>query len=290
MPNAVLSAHQIDQFKREGYLLLDDAITPTQVAQLNNDFSGWVEQSRKHKKAYGKTLDGRPRFDVETDHSAVHPSLRRVASPTEISSTCLDLVKHSAATQAVADLIGPNVRFHHSKFNSKLPHTSTVVKWHQDFSYEPHSNDDTITVLIFVDDVTLDNGPLLLAPESNHGPLHSLWHNGVFTGAVSDELAQQFETEAVPCTGKAGSACLMHGRVAHASRANNSNAARTLFIYCLTAADAVPLSPNPLPSKYAGLLVAGQEPQYVRGSQFEIELPEIPKGASFFEQQAAAKS
>lgn len=285
----MLSQTQMEQFQQQGYLLVENAISPKQVLKLQEEFNGYVDESRKHARAYGETQDGRPRFDLESDHSADRPGLRRVASPTEISDTCLEVVKSGGSTQAVVDLIGPDVRYHHGKFNSKLPKTSTVVKWHQDFTYEPHSNDDTITVLVFIDDVTLENGPLQLAPGSHKGELHSLWHNGVFTGAVSDDLANQFQAQAIPCIGKAGSACLMHGRVAHASSSNQSDAARTLFIYCLTAADAVPLSPNPLPSQHAGLLVAGEETGKVRATPYEMEIPEVPTGASFFVQQANPK-
>jgi hypothetical protein len=32
---------------------------------------------------------------------------------------------------------GSGTRFHHSKINSKLPHTATQVKWHQDFLFTP---------------------------------------------------------------------------------------------------------------------------------------------------------
>lgn len=285
----MLSNKQLQQFQQQGYLLVENAVDLEQIAQLQHEFSEYLETSRNYTAAYGETLDGRPRFDLETTHSAAHPALRRVASPTEISATCLEVVKNSAATLAVVDLIGPNVRYHHGKFNSKLPNSSTVVQWHQDFTYEPHSNDDTITVLVFVDPVTLDNGPLQLAPGSHQGALHSLWHDGVFTGAVSAQQAAQFAQQAEPCIGKAGAACLMHGRVAHASGSNQSATRRTLFIYCLTAADAVPLSPNPLPSKHAGMLVAGVETGRIRSSAYEMAIPEVPTGASFFVQQAQIK-
>jgi len=51
----------------------------------------------------------------------------------------------------VADLIGPNVRYHHSKINSKLPGAATHVKWHQDFPFTPHTNSDMVTALLMVD-------------------------------------------------------------------------------------------------------------------------------------------
>ena len=35
-------------------------------------------------------------------------------------------------TEAITSLVGPNVRLHHTKINSKLPGAATQVKWHQD--------------------------------------------------------------------------------------------------------------------------------------------------------------
>jgi hypothetical protein len=40
----------------------------------------------------------------------------------------------------VADLIGPDVKFHHCKINLKLSGAKTEVAYHQDFAYTPHTN------------------------------------------------------------------------------------------------------------------------------------------------------
>ena len=147
---------------------------------------------------------------------------------------------------------------------------------------------DTLTALLFLDDVTLENGPLMIAPGSHRGPLHSLWRNGVFTGAVSEDVSASFEAVAQPCYGPAGAVCLMHSRVAHASTANDSDRARTLYIVTYAAADAVPLSPIAVPSPDAGRIVRGREPGRIRSTDFKMETPEVPTGASFFVQQAEA--
>ena len=78
----------------------------------------------------------------------------------------------------------------------------------------------------------------------------------------------------------------MHSRVAHASTANNSTSARTLYIVTYSAADAAPLSPVAVPSPHQGKIVRRREPGRIRSMDFEIETPVIPKGASFFAQQA----
>ncbi|MAI46099.1 MAG: phytanoyl-CoA dioxygenase family protein [Hyphomicrobiaceae bacterium TMED74] len=281
-----LTKEQIETFQRDGAIVVKEAVTPTVLSALKEEFSAWVNESRAQTSAYGEICDGRPRFDLDDDHTADHPSLRRVASPTDISQVYSEAAFDSAMTDMAADLVGPNVRFHHAKVNSKLPGTKTVVKWHQDFTFDPHSNDDTLTALLFLDDVTLDHGPLMIAPGSHRDPLHSLWQDGVFAGAVDDDVAASFDTEARPCYGPAGSVCLMHSRVAHASTANNYDQPRTLYIVTYAAADAVPLSPIAVPSPDAGRIVRGCELGRIRSSGFTMEIPEVPKGASFFVQQA----
>jgi phytanoyl-CoA hydroxylase len=283
---AQLNKSQVNAFHRDGCITVEDAVTADQLAGMRTAFSHWVEDSRSQTGPFGEQLDGRPRFDVEPGHSTDHPALRRVASPTELADVFLDVLTSSLMTQMAASLIGPNLRLHHSKLNSKLPGTATTVKWHQDFTFDPHSNDDLITCLIFLDDVTPENGPLRVVPGSHKGPLYSLWQNGKFTGAIAPEFVDQLERDAIPQMGKAGSACIMHSRLAHASSANHSRHPRTLFIAAIAAADAIPLAPIAVPSRHAGRLLAGSEPGRIRATNFDIEMPEVPKGASFFDQQS----
>ena len=77
-----------------------------------------------------------------------------------------------------------------TKINLKLPGSGTAVKYHQDFPFEPHSNEDIMTVLYFLDDVTFDNGPLEVIPGSHKGEIFSLWQDGIFTGA-GDKLVEE---------------------------------------------------------------------------------------------------
>jgi ectoine hydroxylase-related dioxygenase (phytanoyl-CoA dioxygenase family) len=281
----MLSESQKAFFWEHGYIVVENAVSPDQLKQLKSTFSGWVEESRQHASAYGTLSDGRPRFDVEQGHQADQPALRRVSSPEEISTHYYNVMADSGVTDAVAELIGPDVKLHHSKINSKLPKSSTVVKWHQDFPFTPHSNDDLITALLMVDDVTMENGPLEVWPGTHKGDIHSLWHDGRFTGAVDDQVTSEAMENRVYCTGKAGSVCLMHTRLLHGSSQNQSQAPRTLYIMVYSAADAAPLTPSPVPSEHMGMLVRGSDKGHIRSVPFQVEKPELPKGASFFVQQ-----
>ena len=85
-----------------------------------------------------------------------------------------------------------------------------------------------------------------------------------------------------------GACCFMHTRLLHGSAPNHSDHPRTLFIAVYTAEDAVPLSPNPVPSSMEGMVVAGERTGKVRSVDFELRLPQLPRTASFFDQQATA--
>ncbi len=282
---SVLTQQQKNLFWTQGYLVIENSVDKYLLQDMQDDFQTWVEQSRSHKQAYGTTIDNRARFDLAPGHTAHKPELRRINAPVEVSEAYYNAMSNSKMTDCVADLIGPNVKLHHSKINSKLPGGNTQVKWHQDFPFTPHSNDDLITALLMIDDVTLDNGPLEVVPGSHKGNIHSLWQNGIFTGAIDNELSEKCRSESITCTGKAGSVCLMHTRLLHGSKPNTCDRARTLFINVYSAEDAIPYSANPIPSIHEGLVVRGVKTGNVRSIKYQLELPEKPKTASFFDQQ-----
>ena len=289
--NSLKNQALVDQFKKDGYIFLENALTKAQLLSVNDQLATWVDESKLHSESFGKIKDGRPRFDVDIkSHSEDKPALRRITSPAEISDSCLDIVKDNSALDLVAEIFSPNIKHWTNKLNLKLPSSGTEVKFHQDFPFEPHSNEDIMTVLFFLDDVTLENGPLEVVPGSHNGPLYSLWQDGVFTGAVASEIEAANKGEAISCTGRAGSACLMHSKLLHGSGSNRTKLPRSLYIVSYTAEDAIPLTDNPLPSDLDGLIVRGIKTDTVRCSSYSVELPEYPKEVSFFGQQDKVKN
>lgn len=279
----MLTTEQIDNFWCDGFLTVEGAVTPEQLAALNADIDGWVAESRAHSEPFGEpTIDGRPRFDMGAEHSADRPALRRVNNPSDVSDAYIDVMRNAATVDMVADLIGPNVKFHHCKINLKLPGSDTTVAYHQDFPFTPHTNDDVITALLMLDDVTEENGCLRVVPGSHRGPLYSLFDGERFTGAVAAEEETKLLAQSVPVIGKAGSVCLMHTKLMHGSAPNASDRSRGLYICVYSAADAVPIARNPMPSPNEGSIIRGEKARMARLTEAMIELPEQPKTASFF--------
>ena len=290
----MLNTEQINQFWGDGFLVVENAVTATQLTALWQHLNGWIEESRHHNAPFGPpTLDNRPRFDMGAEHTRDNPALRRVNNPSDICGAYLDVMRHSAMTDMVTDLIGPDVKFHHCKINLKLPGSKTEVGYHQDFLYTPHTNDDIVTALLMLDDMTESNGCLTVVPGTHQGSLYSLFDNDRFTGTIAADVVRELKPKEVPVYGKAGSVCLMHTRVVHGSAANRSQHSRGLYICVYTAADAFPLAANPMPNPNEGAIIRGKKTRIARLQATAIELPEQPKMASFFAvqgQQSAAAS
>jgi ectoine hydroxylase-related dioxygenase (phytanoyl-CoA dioxygenase family) len=279
----MLSKPQIEQFRRDGYLVVPEAVSASELAAMRGQIADWVEESRAHREPFGPpTLDGRPRFDMGEEHRRDHAALRRVNNPSDIAPAFRQVMENAAVVDMVADLVGPDLKFHHCKINLKLPGTDTEVGYHQDFAYTPHTNDDLVTALIFIDEVTADNGALMVVPGSHKGPLHSLFEDGRFTGSIEPVTAAALKARQIPAIGPAGSVCLMHTRLCHGSEANRSDRPRGLYICVYSAADAFPLARNPMANPNEGMIVRGKATRFARMMEGPIELPAQPKSASFF--------
>lgn len=270
---APLSPEVARRFWEEGWALVPDAVTATQLADMRAEVAGWVDESRAHAAPFGSCVDGRPRFDMGEEHTAESPALRRINNPSEISGAFHDAMASSGVLDAVSMLLGGSVKHHHCKINLKLPGSATEVGYHQvrprprpavaaaataaaaarphgtradcrhrdtqDFAYTPHTNDDVITALLMLDDNGPTNGALTVVPGSHRGPMYSLFQDDTFTGVIGASEAEALAPAAVPVYGKAGSVCLMHTRLVHGSDANRSEKPRGLFI-----AVCAPISPT----------------------------------------------
>ena len=128
-----------------------------------------------------------------------------------------------------------------SKLNTKAPGGGAAVEWHQDWAFYPHTNDNVLALGLMLNDVDIDNGPLMVIPESHKGPVLSHNNNGIFCGAINPDDKFFDIDKAVTLTGKARSMTIHHARTLHGSAPNNSQKDRLMLFYECNSADAWPL-------------------------------------------------
>ena len=229
-----LSKEEINFYNDQGYLLVEDVISENQHKEMLALVDGFFEKSKMIKENDNI-------FDLEDGHSSDNPRLKRIKQPHQHSQFFWDIIKESKIEEILRDLLGDNVSLKTSKLNTKAPGGGAAVEWHQDWAFYPHTNDNVLALGLMLNDVDIDNGPLMVIPESHKGPVLSHFNNGVFCGAIDPDDSDFDMCKAVTLTGKARSMTIHHARTLHGSSPNNSNRDRLVLFYECNSADAWPL-------------------------------------------------
>ncbi len=229
-----LSKDEINFYNEQGYLLVEDVISENQHKEMLALVDGFFEKSKMIRENDNI-------FDLEDGHSSDNPRLKRIKQPHQHSQFFWDIIKESKIEEILKDLLGDNVSLKTSKLNTKAPGGGAAVEWHQDWAFYPHTNDNVLALGLMLNDVDIDNGPLMVIPESHKGPVLSHFNNGVFCGAIDPDDSDFDMSKAVTLTGKARSMTIHHARTLHGSSPNNSNRDRLVLFYECNSADAWPL-------------------------------------------------
>ncbi|MGQ0578947.1 MAG: phytanoyl-CoA dioxygenase family protein [Betaproteobacteria bacterium] len=232
----MISQKQVDSYHRDGYLVVENVLDTAVVGKILSVIAGLVAKAR------GETTHT-DIYDLEPTHTPENPRVRRIKTPHKLNPLFCDVVKHPKMLAVVKALLGPNVRLHGSKLNIKAPKYGSPVEWHQDWAFYPHTNDDILAIGVMLDDVELENGPMLAMPGTHR--VNKVWDHhldGRFVGAMDPTRTPDLDfSKAVACTGKAGSCSFHHVRLVHGSAQNTSDLPRQLLLYECAAADAWPL-------------------------------------------------
>src|SRR6516165_1968771 len=165
------------------------------------------------------------------------------------------------------------------------------VEWHQDWAFYPHTNDDLAAVGIMLDDMTMENGPMLILPGSHQGAVYDHYgSDGRFCGAMDPGACNLDFAKARPCLGRAGSVTVHHVRAVHGSATNVSGAQRRFLLFQYRAADAWPLLGfKDGIEKFDELLLAGEPTLTPRLARVPVRLPLPPAEhqGSIYENQRA---
>jgi ectoine hydroxylase len=252
-PARVLSQKQREAYFADGYLLLEKIISDQWLERLRAVTDQIIEESRTISRSDEI-------WDLEDGHSKESPRLRRLSSPNDKHPVYWEYASQSVLPDIVADLVGPNVKFHHSKLNFKWARGGEEVKWHQDIGFWPHTNYSPCTLGTYLYDCGPDQGPLGVVTGSHNGPLYDQYDDqGKWVGCLSDEDARSIDqAKVVYLPGPAGSVTIHNCRTIHGSKPNQSGQGRPLLLNVYAAADAFPYTHNPLYSKYDQQIVRGE--------------------------------
>lgn len=276
-----LSAEQVAGYHERGYIIVRDALDRAIIEELQLTTDRFIERSRSMTDSDGV-------IELDAGHSADTPMIRRIKSPHKQDPAYHAALAHPDLLDIVEDLIGPDIRWHHTKLNAKAPGGGRQVEWHTDWGYYPHTNEDLLEIGIALDPITEENGCLFVLEGSHRGALPDHYENGKFVGAVPPG---SFDMDAaVPIEIGLGDISIHHVRILHGSGPNLSVKPRRLLLQGYAAVDAWPLMAHHQPDdwpEWDAQILRGTPTTEMRISHSIAQIPlPLPTAMGLFDTQA----
>ena len=280
----VLNPSQIESYREQGFLVLPELIPDSIMAGLRAEIAR-ISESARHLNESSDAID------LEDSHTPGNPRIRRIKVPHAQSRVFKDLLLSDTILAPVRDLLGPDLRLQSSKINLKSAQFGSAVEWHQDWAFYPCTNDDVLAVGIMIDDMRIENGPLMVFPGTHLDGVYDHHNHGVFAGAMDLEACGLDMKDAVTLTGPAGSVSMHHARIVHGSALNVSDRDRRIAFFEIMAADAFPIAGGRADwsgfEEFNSRMLCGRatfEPR-VKACPVRVAFPDPPQQGSIYEIQ-----
>lgn len=256
------------KYLEQGYCGGQNWVSSEWLKRLNDVTNAFIEESRSVERSGAK-------FDLEPGHTRANPRLRRLNSPTDFHETYWEFASTGPFVDIAEDLLGSNIKFHHSKLNFKWGGGGEAVKWHQDIQFWPHTNYDVLTIGVYLSDVTDDMAPMGIIPKSHSQELFDLYdQNETWTGHIREEDLHLLDIESAEyLSGPAGTVTVHNCRAIHGSPPNASALPRPLLLCAYSAADAIPITNLTAKGKYAETVVRGERARWARFDPRPVLMP-----------------
>ena len=276
-----LKKSEINFYKKNGYLVKNKLISELEINNINKLIKK-ILNKEENKKTKIKNLGGSFNNNfVYNTNSSKNREILRLNNPTYYHKLFYNLSRNQKIIKIVNRLLGGSVRFHHCKLNFKLPSKNGgEVAWHQDWAFYPHTNDDLITVGIYLEDCKEENGPLQVMPGSHKNKIFN-HHNSKkeFVGKICQKINMKSKKSLM---GLAGTVTFHHVRMIHGSGLNLTNNRRPLILFGYANTDAWPLTadasinPNENFKKYNDCIIKGKIKLTPRFEKVPVIIP-LPK-------------
>ncbi len=266
----MLSQQDIEQYGEQGYLLIEDGLSPSEMECLNRCATGLFEQDTPDRVL---EKDGR--------------TVRAVHGCHERHQVCYDLTRHPRLLGPAMQILRGDLYVHQFKINAKMPVTGDVWPWHQDYTFwrreDGMARPEAINLAVYLHDATEFNGSLLFVPGShkldmveanaagNSGDTEEFWTSHLTAdleytiGAA--RLAEIVRGRGIgSATGPAGSILMFDPRIVHGSGTNMSPYPRGMAMVAYNRTD------NALPD------LARPRPQFLAAREGVLPLPPYEEG------------
>tara|TARA_R110002111_G_scaffold144910_2_gene211218 strand:- start:10259 stop:11152 length:894 start_codon:yes stop_codon:yes gene_type:complete len=265
-----LDEDQIEQYRTEGYVVVDSIFNQADLAAAGSAINELTE------RALSGDDDGSI-LELEPEPVQGKPVPRRIYNPFDQHEAFRGMATDARVLDRIESLIGADFNLQHSKLNMKPAGVGSPVEWHQDLAYFPHTNDDLVTTLVYLDEATEENGCLQVLPRHHHHFFDHTASDGTFAGMITENLSDGRYGKLVSLAAPAGSVIFMHCMLPHSSLPNRSRHPRRTLIFEYRAADALPLYFGPMTDATEKMTrpIRGKQARFARFGKIAPFIPHV---------------
>ncbi len=100
----MLTSEQVSAYFENGYLLVEDVVTPEQLQRMQNITHEFIDRSRQ-------VTASNDVYELDEGHNSKTPKLTWIKLPHKQYPFFWDVVKNSGITEVLRQLVGPNAVF-----------------------------------------------------------------------------------------------------------------------------------------------------------------------------------
>lgn len=223
--NTLLTQNQIQSYRENGFLLMEDFLTPDELSFWRQAVTEAVEE-RHGRKMPGKDIKTGEDDGINKDADYYGKVFDQLVNLWQTNVKIKQIMLDEKLGAMVAELAGwDGTRIWHDQALIKKP-WANATSLHLDTPFWSFSDRRAMSIWVALDDATYQNGCLYFLPESYK---HSTFENpgiGRNMDAIFDFYPQlrDFKSVAVPM--KAGSCSFHNGLTIHGAGANMTNGFR----------------------------------------------------------------
>ena len=218
-----LTPEQLEYYDTNGFVLITGVLDDAQLSAMRVAADDLLEYTRPH-------VEGKPRLDIEGSIDGA-PVVRKIQPVCDCVPALDALAKDPHVVGRAASILGPNPLLFEDKLNYKPPKLGSEFPLHHDWGYWKYHHPELttlISMMIFFDSATLENGCMRIFPGSHKVDIPC----GKDVGAGSPTLAPGWlDREACPyLPAPAGSLLIFSCHTVHCSDPNESDQGRQALI------------------------------------------------------------
>ncbi|GAA2107139.1 hypothetical protein GCM10009841_26920 [Microlunatus panaciterrae] len=216
-PSVQITPDMIDQYRTEGYFVLENVISPEDLELLRSGAEYSMQRLDAEMDAAGvERLGINARGKRYFSHLIYQhrPELRRFIFGPTMAAIC-------------RSVLGQDAYLFWEQYVIKAADPDTAFAWHQDSGYVHEDHDPYLTCWIALDDVTEENGSVYLLPYSRSGIRSYVKH---IRSATGDEVCYFGSDRGMPVIVPAGSIVCFSSTVIHRSGPNLTDRLRRVYL------------------------------------------------------------